>query len=238
MVMRKAGAVTAAAIAALMVGGCTFRDQPEPTPPPAIYAPRENADAERVVISAPRLDYEARMAPAPAVAPEPFTPPWSANAQPSVTTVYVPFDHDAEALEPETEPEEECGCPEDFTVSQDAEQPGPTLTYLGSFQVYGYDLCLSCCGKTDGITASGTQATVGRTVAAKGIPYGTRLYIEGIGERVVEDTGGMAAGVIDVLCNNHSECYAITGKYDVYIIEAAEQSETAPGVAAPEAVTK
>ena len=120
------------------------------------------------------------------------------------------------------EPAEPCGCPEEYTVSQDAEQPGPTLTYLGSYQIYGYDTCERCCLKTDGITASGTTATVGRTVAVNGLPFGTRLYIEGIGERIVEDRGGMEPGVIDVLCNNHAECYAITGTYDVYIIETAE----------------
>ena len=228
---RKTGAVTIAAIAAIAMGGCSFRGTPaqvEPTQIPAVQAQRVGEESERITIAVPLLEAEIYAEPAGPEALE-----YCPNAINQVAAVYLPYDHGSAELEQGTEPEAPCGCPEDFTVSQDAEQPGPTLTYLGSFQVYGYDL-----GKTDGITASGTQATVGRTVAAKGIPYGTRLYIEGIGERVVEDTGGMAAGVIDVLCNNHSECYAITGKYDVYIIEAAEQSETAPGVAAPEAVTK
>jgi len=72
---------------------------------------------------------------------------------------------------------------------------------------------------TDGITASGAAAAVGRTVAMNGVPFGTRLYIEGIGERVVEDRGGMSAQTIDVLCADHPACYAITGWYDVYWIE-------------------
>ena len=96
----------------------------------------------------------------------------------------------------------------------------PTKTYLGTYYITGYDICYSCCGKIDGITASGAKATVGRTIAApSNFPFGTRLYIDGIGERVVEDRGGSISGQrLDILCNNHSECYAITGYYDVYII--------------------
>ena len=97
----------------------------------------------------------------------------------------------------------------------------PARTYLGSFYITGYDICVECCGKTDGITASGTQATLGRTCAAgPELPFGTVLYIDGIGERVVEDRGnGVTEGCLDILCKNHAECYAITGWYDVYIIE-------------------
>lgn len=65
------------------------------------------------------------------------------------------------------------------------------MTYLGRYWITGYDICEECCGKTDGITASGAVAQVGRTIAApREIPFGTTLYIEGIGERVVEDRGG------------------------------------------------
>lgn len=91
-----------------------------------------------------------------------------------------------------------------------------TRTYLGSYYVTGYDTCAACCGKTDGITASGTTATAGRTCAANGLPFGTRLYIEGIGERTVEDRGGMKGRHIDVLCADHPDCYAVTGWYEVW----------------------
>lgn len=71
-----------------------------------------------------------------------------------------------------------------------------------------------------GITASGVEAVVGRTVAMHqvdmhilGIEYGDRIYIEGIGERVVEDTG-CRQGVIDVACESHEECYKVT-RYSV-----------------------
>lgn len=97
----------------------------------------------------------------------------------------------------------------------------PQKRYLGSFRITGYDTCSRCCGKCDGVTASGTQATVGRTCAASAdLPFGTRLWIEGIGERIVEDRGGAIKGNrIDVLCANHPDCYAVTGTYEVYVLE-------------------
>ena len=99
--------------------------------------------------------------------------------------------------------------------------PEPEIIYLGLYWVTGYDaFCAHCCGKSDGITASGTYATAGRTVAASGeFAFGTRLYIDGIGERVVEDRGGaIGGGRLDVVCEDHDACYSITGWRDVWMI--------------------
>lgn len=110
----------------------------------------------------------------------------------------------------------------DLITAQITEQPKKEdtvkdgMTYLGTYWITGYDTCAQCCGKTDGITASGTQATVGATCAAT-LPFGTILYIEGIGVRVVEDRG-VGDGCIDVVCADHAACYAITGWYDVWTI--------------------
>lgn len=95
------------------------------------------------------------------------------------------------------------------------------MTYIGEFKITGYDICMSCCGKVDGITASGTVATVGRTIATdKRYPFGTKIYIEGLGTYVVEDRGGaIKNNKIDVLVNNHKEAYAITGRYKCYIVK-------------------
>jgi 3D (Asp-Asp-Asp) domain-containing protein len=88
---------------------------------------------------------------------------------------------------------------------------------FGVFYITGYTpTCEHCCGKSDGITASGVVASAERTVAMHqtdmnnlGIEYGDSIYIEGIGERVVEDTG-CRQGVIDVACASHEDCYKIT----------------------------
>lgn len=96
-------------------------------------------------------------------------------------------------------------------------------TYIGTCRTTGYDLCVKCCGKYPGsfgygITASGTYALSGRTAAIKGYPYGTRLYIEGIGYRINEDTGGFGYNHVDIYCNNHSACASVTGYKGVYIL--------------------
>lgn len=94
-----------------------------------------------------------------------------------------------------------------------------TMTPIGEMYITGYDICYQCCGKIDGITASGTAAAVGRTIAAGfQFPFGTQIYIDGLGTYTVEDRGP-AGNIIDVLCNNHSECHAITGFYQCYIVE-------------------
>lgn len=57
-------------------------------------------------------------------------------------------------------------------------------------------------------TATGTIATVGRTIAVDPniIPYGTQVEIEGVGVRVAEDTGGAIKGnKIDLLFETHQE---------------------------------
>lgn len=98
------------------------------------------------------------------------------------------------------------------------EETEPERVYLGRYKVTGYDTCSRCCGNSNGVTASGEIATVGRTCAAgRELPFGTRIWIDGLGERVVEDRGGAVnGGHIDVLCADHPECYSITGYYDIW----------------------
>ena len=70
-----------------------------------------------------------------------------------------------------------------------------------------YCPCVKCCGKSDGITASGTQATAGRTVAVdtRLIPYGTEISIDGK-TYIAEDRGGKVKGyTIDVFFDSHEE---------------------------------
>lgn len=83
--------------------------------------------------------------------------------------------------------------------------------YIGEFIATAYCPCALCCGAfADGITATGTAAAEGRTVAVDPdvIPYGTVLlvYFEDgrIGQYVAEDCGGAIRGNrIDVYCESH-----------------------------------
>lgn len=87
----------------------------------------------------------------------------------------------------------------------------PDLEELGTYKLTAYCACSKCCGKSDGITASGTKATAGRTVAASGFSFGTELYING-NTYVVEDRG-VPSGVIDIYFDSHSEAMNFGVKY-------------------------
>ena len=84
------------------------------------------------------------------------------------------------------------------------------LVYMGDFTLTHY--CVAkyehICGTGDGITATGTVATAGRTVAVDPsvIPYGTQMYVEGYGWRTAEDCGGAVNGnQIDIAVDTHEE---------------------------------
>lgn len=83
---------------------------------------------------------------------------------------------------------------------------GKTKATAGTYKVTAYCACAQCCGKTNGITASGTRATAGRTVAAPAnFAFGTKLDIGG-NTYVVEDRGGAIQGnKIDVYMNSHAD---------------------------------
>lgn len=76
-----------------------------------------------------------------------------------------------------------------------------------------YDVCSKCCGKTDGITASGAHATPYSTVAVDPsvIPLGAELLVDygdgaGLRRYRAEDTGGAIKGNrIDLCVGSHAE---------------------------------
>lgn len=78
---------------------------------------------------------------------------------------------------------------------------------IEEYVITAYCPCAKCCGKSDGITASGVKATEGVTVAMdKSIPFGTKIYIDGVGERIVQDRGGAIKGnKIDLYFDSHQE---------------------------------
>lgn len=90
-------------------------------------------------------------------------------------------------------------------IIENMEQEEPE--YLGIFTVTHYCPCEICCGKTDGITFTGTQATEGRTIAVDPdvIPLGSTVVIDGK-EYIAEDIGGAIKGLrIDKYMDNHQE---------------------------------
>ena len=94
------------------------------------------------------------------------------------------------------------------------------LKNIGTYKITGYCGCSSCCGKSDGVTASGTRATAGRTIAADttDLPFGTKVVIDGH-TYTVEDVGGAIKGNhIDVYFSSHSKALQWGVRYcDVYV---------------------
>ena len=91
------------------------------------------------------------------------------------------------------------------------EQPeDPELVSLGTFTVTAYCACERCCGKSPsdplyGITATGTTATEGRTIAVDPdvIAYGTVIYIDEQAYVAEDCGGGIRGNQIDLFFDSH-----------------------------------
>lgn len=86
---------------------------------------------------------------------------------------------------------------------------------LGEFKITYYCPCTRCCGKSDGITATGTIATEGRTIAVDPsiIPYGSTLVIDGK-TYVAEDCGGaIKSNKIDIYVDDHQKALELGVDY-------------------------
>lgn len=79
-------------------------------------------------------------------------------------------------------------------------------TYLGNFTLTAYCNCAKCCGTAGNLTASGTVPAAGRTVAMAGVPFGTKLLING-NVYTVEDLG-TPYGHVDIFFSSHSDALA------------------------------
>lgn len=105
------------------------------------------------------------------------------------------------------------------------------LKKIGDFNLTAYCPCNICCeqwgGRPEGKTTSiGIGAYQGITIAVdpSKIPYGSKVYIEGVGVCIAADCGGAIKGNrIDVYFNNHSDALAFGRgggvSHAVYIIE-------------------
>lgn len=87
-----------------------------------------------------------------------------------------------------------------------------TGQYLGVYELTAYEYTGSPC-------ANGNMPTAGYTVACNSLPLGTRIYIKGYGEYVVEDRGGMASNVIDIYLGDVGACIQFGRQTaEVYVI--------------------
>ncbi len=95
-------------------------------------------------------------------------------------------------------------------------------TALGNYKLSFYCPCATCNGRSDAKTAAGTTMQEGRTIAVDTsiIPLGSRVYIDGYGVFVAEDTGSAIRNKkIDICVASHDRAYEIGIKYaDVYLL--------------------
>lgn len=98
---------------------------------------------------------------------------------------------------------------------------------LGEFKLTAYCPCMKCCGKTDGITATGATATEGRTIAVdpRVIPYGSTVtiyYEDGtVHTYTAEDCGGaIKENRIDVFFSSHDAARAFGVQSAMVYVEA------------------
>ena len=112
---------------------------------------------------------------------------------------------------------------EDF---EEVKVGGISIEPIGVYRITHYCACEKCCGKSDGITASGTVATEGRTCAMEGLPIGTQVLIVETGEILtVEDRFGDPSKTdrMDIFIEDHDRALALgTYESEVYIVEFGE----------------
>ena len=99
-----------------------------------------------------------------------------------------------------------------------------------TFEISYYCGCWNCTQNGDLTTASGTIAEQGRTVATPSdIPFGSEIYVDGIGTLIAEDRGGYIEYTyddygnivmrLDVYLDSHELCYEYGRHYsNGYII--------------------
>lgn len=99
---------------------------------------------------------------------------------------------------------------------------------IGEFTLTAYCPCMKCCGKTDGITATGTTAAEGRTIAVdpRVIPYGsavTLYFADGTSHTyTAEDCGGAIKGNrLDIYFDDHQAALQFGVQSAMVYVEAA-----------------
>jgi 3D (Asp-Asp-Asp) domain-containing protein len=88
------------------------------------------------------------------------------------------------------------------------------------WKITAYCACEKCCGKSDGITASGKKARYGM-VACNWLKFGTKIRIEGLGVFEVQDRGAKSlfgtfknpVRHVDVYLPSHAQALKFGVKY-------------------------
>ena len=89
--------------------------------------------------------------------------------------------------------------------------------YYGKCKITFYCPCAKCCSRANQPTASGVMPSAGRTVAMSGLPFGTKVSIDGH-VYTVEDRG-VSGKSADIFVNSHSEALQRGMHYsNVYIV--------------------
>ena len=113
---------------------------------------------------------------------------------------------------PEEPPVEEPVAEEPSAVEEPvAEEPvseEPQMEYLGDWTISFYCNCWECCKEwSGGPTASGVMPSAWWTAATGDLPFGTILYVDGLGTFEVQDRG-TSYGWLDVYVSSHDEALA------------------------------
>ena len=131
--------------------------------------------------------------------------------------VEEPLEEDEGAAElPEYEPIEEAEevIEEDVVMADEAEQE-TGMIYMGEYQITAYEWTGYPC-------ANGNYPEEGYTAACNSLPFGTVVYIEGIGYRTVEDRGAdwHSDQWIDVYMGDVWTCNQFGVQYlEVWVVE-------------------
>lgn len=103
--------------------------------------------------------------------------------------------------------------PKEIVTEEVKDVPEASRTFLGVYELTAYEWTGNPC-------ANGNYPSCGYTVACNSLPLGSRIYIEGYGEYVVEDRGGMADNVIDVYMGDYDTCIQFGRQTaNVYLVE-------------------
>lgn len=134
---------------------------------------------------------------------QPTTQPTTVLSTTQPPTTQSPTTEPPTTQPPTTQAEEPEVYEDDYDEEEEIYKENPG-SYYGMFTLTAYCPCYECSEGYGNANAYGGTCVQGRTVACNVLPYGTRIYIEGYGEYVVEDVGGgLGNSKIDIYFDYH-----------------------------------